>query len=422
MNDLLCLVALALVVFLAVAMWLTPLPLDPSTHRIIADIKGTRVVTTDEYAALMRDAHCMQPGRAMDLTFLDEPFVDVQENGPGYRTIDLPSAPALVATLGPAIQNASEGARRRTPRFCRRFAVTRHTYAKATPRIAELMMAYADKLAAGVPGALPYAKETVAHRFTEPDAPGRMPAPSLVLRVPGAGALADEVVVHGAHYDSINASKRGGRAPGADDNLASCNNVLEHFAMYIGYAARLAPSQRRTVEFHLYSGEEQGLKGSLAIAASYKASKRKVVAVYNNDVIGSMRQAKNAKGRWPAFYPRGPKDGHDNALTNFAQACARAYTSLRPVDGACGYACTDSSAWGRLGFASVDASAYTPQRGVVNPAMHTAKDVVAGLNFPYILEHLKAAAATVGELAFADGSAQAEGGDEVVEEEEETED
>ena len=90
---------------------------------------------------------------------------------------------------------------------------------------------------------------------------------------------ADEIVVLGAHHDSINQSWGETRAPGADDNASGSSNLFE--------ALRILASQgraARTIEFFWYAGEESGLLGSAEIARDYAARKKNVVGVLQLDM------------------------------------------------------------------------------------------------------------------------------------------
>ena len=73
-----------------------------------------------------------------------------------------------------------------------------------------------------------------------------------IAEIPGRGALADEVVMLGAHMDSWHT------ATGASDNGAGVAVMME--AMRILEAVDARP--RRTIRVALWSGEEQGLIGS----------------------------------------------------------------------------------------------------------------------------------------------------------------
>ena len=86
--------------------------------------------------------------------------------------------------------------------------------------------------------------------------------------VEGAGPLAGETVVFGAHYDHLGFGGVGSRAPGsnevhngADDNASGTSLLLE---LARRYGARAAAGDRpaRRLVFVAFSGEERGLLGS----------------------------------------------------------------------------------------------------------------------------------------------------------------
>jgi carboxypeptidase Q len=99
--------------------------------------------------------------------------------------------------------------------------------------------------------------------------------------IPGTD-LADEVVILGAHFDSVNA------ATGATDNAAGSAAMME--AVRIIKARGLEP--RRTIRVALWGGEEEGLLGSKAYVAAHfgdpqtmqlKPEHAKVAAYFNLD-------------------------------------------------------------------------------------------------------------------------------------------
>ena len=126
-------------------------------------------------------------------------------------------------------------------------------------------------------------------------------APNILATIPGTD-LADEIVLFGAHYDHIGREGEGdchgreleggakdGICNGADDNASGTAVVVE-----IARAMAAAGYQpRRSIVFALFSGEEMGLLGSKAMAASMPTegpfAKGKVVAMVNIDMVGRLR-------------------------------------------------------------------------------------------------------------------------------------
>jgi len=106
----------------------------------------------------------------------------------------------------------------------------------------------------------------------------------VVATLPGQ---TDNVLMMGGHLDSINMSSDAdpltARAPGANDDLSGVAAAME-------VARVMAPHRwRQTLMFIAFTGEEQGLLGSRALAARAKSEAWKVDAVLSNDMVGSSR-------------------------------------------------------------------------------------------------------------------------------------
>ncbi|MEZ0345469.1 MAG: M28 family metallopeptidase [Infirmifilum sp.] len=85
-----------------------------------------------------------------------------------------------------------------------------------------------------------------------------------------------ETILITAHYDSVNG------VPGATDNAGGA-------ALVIALAAALSKVDvKRTIRFALFSGEELGLRGSLAFTDKHKDELKDVVIVVNLDVHGGV--------------------------------------------------------------------------------------------------------------------------------------
>ena len=106
---------------------------------------------------------------------------------------------------------------------------------------------------------------------------------NLVAEIPGTDpALKDEVVILGAHFDSVAYS------PGATDNATGSAAMME--AMRILKAIGAKP--RRTIRIALWGGEEEGLLGSRAYVHDHyadvttmalKPDHARVAAYFNSD-------------------------------------------------------------------------------------------------------------------------------------------
>lgn len=82
------------------------------------------------------------------------------------------------------------------------------------------------------------------------------------------GDLAHEVILLGAHYDSVNWENTGGSAPGVDDNGSGTALVLSVARVLAGLGKNFRP--RRSVIFVAFNAEEEGLVGSEHFAKMYR--------------------------------------------------------------------------------------------------------------------------------------------------------
>lgn len=104
----------------------------------------------------------------------------------------------------------------------------------------------------------------------------------------GAGPLADQTLVVGAHYDHLG---RGTQSPaggeihnGADDNASGVALLME---LAGHYASRPTPPPRRMV-FVAFTGEELGLLGSAHYVAHPVVPLESTVAMFNLDMVGRL--------------------------------------------------------------------------------------------------------------------------------------
>lgn len=136
---------------------------------------------------------------------------------------------------------------------------------------------------------------------------------NVVGLIPGSGALANEYVVIGAHYDHLGWGGQGSFKPdlhaihnGADDNASGVAGML--------CAARLLKEQkpvgtdRRSVLFASFSAEEIGLGGSAYMVEHLPVGKASDInAMVNLDMVGRMVDHKlnvlgaDSSKAWPAI-------------------------------------------------------------------------------------------------------------------------
>jgi hypothetical protein len=117
----------------------------------------------------------------------------------------------------------------------------------------------------------------------------------------GRGALADQYVVIGAHYDhlgyggngSMEPGSQGVIHPGADDNASGTSGVLTLAHELSEFYSKLpANVPARSIIFLTFSGEELGLIGSRFYCNNFPIPKEAHYAMLNMDMIGRLRQGK----------------------------------------------------------------------------------------------------------------------------------
>jgi leucyl aminopeptidase len=217
--------------------------------------------------------------------------------------------------------------------------------------------------------------------------------PSVILTIQGWD-LPNEVVVLGAHLDSINGGNRNDpeqHAPGADDDASGIATLTE--TLRIALADGWQP--RRTVKFMGYAAEEVGLRGSNAIAQSFRASGVNVVSVLQVDMTnyksGAVTDMKLIS------------DYSNTALKNFFVTLFDTYLApmgLTRGSVACGYACSDHASWTNAGYpAAMMFEAGDP--GGSFPYIHTSYDTLAtmGESAQHSVKFTQFALAYLGETA-----------------------
>lgn len=122
----------------------------------------------------------------------------------------------------------------------------------------------------------------------------------------GAGPLADETVVIGAHYDHVgygNFGSLGGQTArgkihfGADDNASGTTGLLELARRY----GAMKDRQGRRLVFIAFSAEERGLHGSAHYCKEPLFPLEKTAAMLNMDMIG---RASLVNGDWLGLGPK----------------------------------------------------------------------------------------------------------------------
>jgi leucyl aminopeptidase len=199
--------------------------------------------------------------------------------------------------------------------------------------------------------------------------------PSVIATLKGHGPLADEIVVIGAHEDSISFS--GATAPGADDDGSGVSNVLEIFRVLVNSGIKF----NRTIQFMTYSAEEVGLKGSSDIANTYYDANAKVFGVFQADMTAYVAPGKPQKINIIADYV-------NEDLTDFLKSLVPAYSTIPYVTSICDYACSDHASWYDVGYADVAVIEADPA-GDIDPYIHSSEDTIDKLDFKFSLEYAK---------------------------------
>lgn len=188
---------------------------------------------------------------------------------------------------------------------------------------------------------------------------------SVIARIEGT-TNAEEIVILGAHLDSINQSPFNKNAPGADDDATGSMTLLELLTIVVAQDYR----PTRSVEFHWYSAEEVGLKGSIDIAGSYQRQQKKVAGMLQLDMTG-----------WNKGFIGILTDFTDPELTKLLRKLVDTYTTAARKDFKCSYSCSDHASWNRAGYRS--AMSFEADMKNDNIYIHTEKDTVDKLDWEH---------------------------------------
>jgi leucyl aminopeptidase len=185
--------------------------------------------------------------------------------------------------------------------------------------------------------------------------------PSVILTIQGTD-LPNEIVVLGGHLDSISNTGSGNsmQAPGADDDASGIASLTE--VLRIALASGWRP--KRTVKFMGYAAEEVGLRGSAAIANSFRNQGKNVVGVLQLDMT-------NYRTGSP-YDMQLITDYSNSGLQQFLRDLFDTY--LQPLGMSrgtytCGYGCSDHASWTSNGYPA----AFMYEGGDF-PYLHTTAD------------------------------------------------
>ena len=211
---------------------------------------------------------------------------------------------------------------------------------------------------------------------------------NVVATLPGTTSP-EKIVVICAHLDDM---PSGTTAPGADDNASGSVAVLTAADRFRGYRFE------KTVRFILFTGEEQGLLGSMFYAAQAALAGEEIVAVLNCDMIA---WDSDSDGRL-RIHTREASDsdhGEDLAIAvTFSNAVAAyAISNLNVVITSDGEYASDHGSFWEFGYPAV--LAIEDDWDDFNPYYHSTLDTLDRLNWPYFQQFVRAGVATVAHLA-----------------------
>ncbi|MSP13103.1 MAG: Zn-dependent exopeptidase M28 [Chloroflexi bacterium] len=218
---------------------------------------------------------------------------------------------------------------------------------------------------------------------------------NVIGTLPGVGPNSTEILIISAHYDSIANRTPGGwnsdiqSAPGADDDGSGVATVIE--------AARILSSYSfsRTIRFIAFSGEEQGLLGSLWYAAAQQSLGANIVGVLQLDMVA-----------WDSN-----NDGVmevDANLTAASQQLAQSFSDSRQIYGESGISTriyygtgrgtSDHKSFWQQGYPAVLISEDSSNDFNIGH-YHTTGDLLETLNLPYMTRIARVTAGTLATLA-----------------------
>jgi hypothetical protein len=210
-------------------------------------------------------------------------------------------------------------------------------------------------------------------------------APNVIATWPSTSPVS-EWIITGAHYDSrnTNSSSPDTRAPGADDNGSGSAAMLE-LATIISQTIGPQNTFQKGLQICFFAGEEQGLLGSRALAATWLEQGKKIAAMVNADMLGYQAGEKITLGfKDKSVTPE---------LVTLAKDLTALYVPSLPTADSTS-CCSDYLAFYEVGYPAVGffedgmtASDY--------PAYHTENDLIVNVNTEQLKLETQAVVATV---------------------------
>lgn len=287
------------------------------------------------------------------------------------RAFTFLSAPATGTTKNPQIEAATQQVKEANLLEMVQWLSNYHTRSHAAPENNKPVEDLAEKvrqLLAQLP--YPHQIDFIDHQQTTQK--------TLRVRLQGKDRP-NEIVVLGAHIDTLNGPIAKARAPGADDNASGSANIFEALRILA-----TQPQPSRSIEFFWYAGEEDGLIGSGEIAQTYKDAKTDVVGVFQLDMTSFAGEGELVIGEMTDFT--------NPWLRSYLKSLNTYYVGAQWKEAQCGYACSDHASWHRQGYAAV--MPFEATLGTMNPNIHTNKDLITpALSFKHSAAFAKLALA-----------------------------
>ncbi len=224
-----------------------------------------------------------------------------------------------------------------------------------------------------------------------------VPQKNVYAMVPGK-KYPKQVIVFGAHYDSVNLQDRTNVdvvAPGANDNATGTASVLE--------AARILSQVEhdRTICFVAFASEEQGLIGAFHFANWLKDSGMEVLAMLNNDIVGGAKDddGKPLNEDTLRCFSVAPQESSSRQLARLAKIvvekrCKEFKIALQDAQDRPGRA-GDHLSFNKVGFTAIRFI-----EGVeTDKVHHTPNDTIDRIHFPFHVRATKADIALLDNLA-----------------------
>ncbi len=208
--------------------------------------------------------------------------------------------------------------------------------------------------------------------------------PNVIATLPGA-TQPDKVIVLCAHFDDVSEQPMTW-APGADDNASGTAVVMAAAEILRHYTFAY------TIRFAHFSGEEQGMLGSLAYAQLQRASNADIVGVLNLDMLAWNSDAAPIM----ELHAGMRQDSYPIALA-FAGVIADYGLPLEPeIKRAASISASDHSSFWTYGYPAVLAIEDFQD---FNAHYHTTGDRVSAFNVPYYAAMARASLGTIAVLA-----------------------